>query len=361
MRRLALTFWISFIILLGATKCRNTDTHPTVDLITEDTKRVGLSIKGIHIRESEISKRLEIRLINEKNEHPAMLGEFRTDGDEIIFEPLVPFTSGLQYQILLDDSLLAQVEIPIEEQTAPELVSVYPTLDTVPENLLKIYLQFSLPMIEGRSLDHLTLLRSNGDTMQGTFLDLQPELWNAESTVLTLWLDPGRIKRDLIPNKTLGTPLSAGEKYILHVSPEWRSKNGAKLEHGYTKTFVASPRDDTPPDVSNWILKPPLARTTEYLEVLAPETIDYFLFQDAVMIARSDGERVTGDIKISHNERVYAFLPHKPWTSGKYTLQVEGRLEDLAGNNLYRPFDRDIENVREHESQVFFTKEFEIR
>ena len=43
----------------------------------------------------------------------------------------------------------------------------------------------------------------------GTFLDLQPELWNAEGTVLTLWLDPGRIKRDLIPNKELGIPLKA--------------------------------------------------------------------------------------------------------------------------------------------------------
>ena len=37
--------------------------------------------------------------------------------------------------------------------------------------------------------------------MKSIFLELENELWNPEHTQLTLWLDPGRIKRDLIPNQ----------------------------------------------------------------------------------------------------------------------------------------------------------------
>ena len=83
-------------------------------------------------------------------------------------------------------------------------MAIYPTQDTVPENLLKIYLQFSKPMREGQALRHIELLKNNRDTLPGVFLDLQPELWNVDRTTLTVWLDPGRIKRDLQPNGPIG-------------------------------------------------------------------------------------------------------------------------------------------------------------
>ena len=55
-------------------------------------------------------------------------------------------------------------------------------------------------MEEGRSTRYVVLVKEGVDTLKGTFLDLQPELWNDDATELTLWLDPGRIKLDLIPN-----------------------------------------------------------------------------------------------------------------------------------------------------------------
>jgi hypothetical protein len=42
-------------------------------------------------------------------------------------------------------------------------------------------------------------------------------------------------------------------------------------------------------------------------------------------------------------------------------LVVEARLEDLAGNNLNRPFDRDVEKGANQKEQKTFTKDFEIR
>ena len=35
-------------------------------------------------------------------------------------------------------------------------------------------------------------------------------------------------------------------------------------------------------------------------------------------------------------------FPSKPWTAGSYTLALNPRLEDLAGNSLERPFEVDL-------------------
>ena len=244
MTRFTLTFWISFAILLSIFNCQKRGATPVISIVSDGNKSVGLSIKGVDIRESEISTRLKIQLVkaNEGERRP-VLGEFKSNGGEIIFEPLVPFTNGLQYQVLLNDSLLSEIGIPLDDHIAPELISIYPTQDTLPENLLKIYLQFSQPMVEGRSLDYLTLIRTDGDTMKGTFLDLQPELWNVESTVLTLWLDPGRIKRDLIPNKAMGAPLNVDEKYVLHIS-RWAEQKWQCAFARPGEDLVTSPRDE---------------------------------------------------------------------------------------------------------------------
>jgi hypothetical protein len=229
--------------------------------------------------------------------------------------------------------------------------------------LLKMYFEFSEPMVEGTSLSHITLMRSDGDTMKGTFLDLDPELWNTDGTVLTLWLDPGRIKRDLIPNKELGAPLKTNERYTLYVDESWQSKHGLSLGQTYSKTFVTKVRDDVSPSPSLWRIDVPSAGTNEPLIVRFESPLDYFLAKNAVTVKASDGSIVAGGIEIDKNETIYRFIPATPWQVGRFVLHVESRLEDLAGNNLNRPFDRDVDGLKHtnHEQQPFFDKEFQIR
>ena len=283
------------------------------------------------------------------------------DKAEVMFVPLVPFTSGLQYEVLLDDSLFASIEIPESNVASPELLSIYPTQDTVPENLLKIYLQFSQPMVEGRSLTYITLVQNEKDTLKGTFLDLQPELWNAEGTTLTLWLDPGRIKRDLIPNKELGSPLNAGNKYSLFVSNSWKSKNGKNLLKDYSKTFDTKQRDGNSPDPVQWRILVPPASTKEFLEIEFLEPLDYSILQEGIQVVNSQGDVISGTIQLSNEERTFKFSPDKPWTTGKFSLQIEARLEDLAGNNLNRLFDNDMEVKSLKNEKTIFTKQFKIK
>ncbi len=353
--------WISFLILsLLCINCRQPDVPASVAIISKNDRATGIIIRGLQIEEPDLSRRVAIQLIH-PGERSAVLGQFKLIKDEVIFEPLVPFTSGLQYEVLLDDSLFASIEIPENSAASPELLSIYPTQDTLPENLLKVYLHFSQPMVEGRSLPYLTLIKNDRDTLKGTFLDLQPELWNTEGTLLTLWLDPGRIKRDLIPNRKLGVPLDAGNKYTLFVSDSWKSKNGKNLVKTYSKTFITKQRDGKSPDPILWRILAPSAGTNQFLEIHFFESLDYSILLECIQVVNSQSDFISGTVQLSNEEQTFKFLPDKPWTSGEFSLQIEARLEDLAGNNLNRPFDNDMEAKAFTNEKTIFTKEFNIK
>jgi len=243
---------------------------------------------------------------------------------------------------------------------AATLVAVYPSADTVPENLLKIYLRFSAPMREGEALKHIALLDSHNDTVPGVFLDLQPELWNKERTVLTVWLDPGRIKRDLIPNQQMGNPLRQGKQYTLAVSGKWKDVQGLPLQKAYSKNFFVGGRDSQSPQPGTWVLSLPAAETKESLKGDSNEPLDYFLLLETVSIVDEKENKVTGDIKVHENETGFEFLPAQPWKPGRYKLRIASYLEDLAGNNLQRLFDREISKQPEKKEEQFFVREFII-
>jgi hypothetical protein len=58
----------------------------------------------------------------------------------------------------------------------------------------------------------------------------------------------------------------------------------------------------------------------------------------------NDGQKYTGSITLSKSESEWRFIPVEPWIPGNYEVIVETRLEDLAGNNMNRLFDGDLES-----------------
>jgi hypothetical protein len=57
---------------------------------------------------------------------------------------------------------------------------------------------------------------------------------------------------------------------------------------------------------------------------------------------------VHGEATIDDGDCSWRFRPLSVWQPGSYTLRVDGRLEDAAGNSLRRVFDRDL-RLREHD------------
>jgi hypothetical protein len=216
-------------------------------------------------------------------------------------------------------------------------------------------------MREGESQKHIALIKNDHDTLQGIFLNLQPELWNEERTVLTIWLDPGRIKRDLIPNKRLGNPLKQGDHYKLTISDRWEDIQGLPLKKTYTRRVFITGRDSLSPDPDQWVINIPAAGSVKPLEADFGESLDFFLLQESISIINEKGNAVKGTARISDEEKKYRFVPSGNWITGDYTLRIETRLEDLAGNNINRVFDRDLTDKKVPGTNAITELNFQIK
>jgi hypothetical protein len=287
-----------------------------------------------------------------------ILGNLSEDGGAVLFTPLIPLSPGLTYKIIQTDKFIGEIKVPLSNsKDAPRIVTIYPQSDTLPENTLKLYLQFSHPMLTGNAIDHITLLDGK-DTLHDVFLDLQPELWDTTGKVLTLWLDPGRIKRGLVLNRERGNPLKKADKYRLVVSSKWKDSRGLNLQE-YTKEFVAGSWDDQQPDINKWKINLPSSGTKKPLVIKLNEPLDHYLLQESIIVLNSNGAMVQGAVKVSNNDSVWSFAPTEPWQKDNYTLRVNSKLEDLAGNNLNKVFDRDITKQVKRE-ELDYQRKFEI-
>jgi hypothetical protein len=342
--------------------CRR-NTTKEIEIVWDNKKAVAISIpNGALTGNVANSTNNRLKVYVDQSKKIAMLGEYSVEEERVVFKPLVPLSRGLRYGVYWDNKLVSTIKLPLANSSeAPRLLMVYPTIDTLPENLLKMYLQFSLPMREGESQKHIALIDRNNDTLQSLFLDLQPELWNKERTVLTVWLDPGRIKRELIPNQQLGNPLKRGETYTLSVSANWKDVQGLPLQQVYSKRFVVSARDSVTPGIENWSLDIPSAKTKEPLVIKFDEPLDYFLLLENINITDGSNKRVEGNVRVSDKERKLQFTPNNNWQAGNYKINVVPVLEDLAGNNLTRPFDRDLRLKNGNIVRTKFEKSFQIK
>jgi len=69
-------------------------------------------------------------------------------------------------------------------------------------------------------------------------------------------------------------------------------------------------------------------------------------------IPKKNAVEVSGQISLYKDESAWRFTPNQPWNESEYQIVVETRLEDLAGNNLNRPFDRDTTQEEAEEGAI---------
>jgi hypothetical protein len=283
---------------------------------------------------------------------PPLTGSYRLHETTLVFEPRYPLQPGLQYQAVFHpqgettpaaDALTATFTIPKPDATPVTFVEqVYPTTDRLPENQLKLYVHFSGPMSRGEAYRRVALLDADGKPVSLPFLELEQELWDPEGKRLTLLFDPGRVKRDLLPNREVGSPLREGRRYTLVIDSAWRDAAGRPLQAEFRKPFEAGPPDHDPPSESNWQITPPRAATSDPLIVAFPEPLDEALLERVIHVTTPSGERIGGAIEIDQHETRWRFRPNQAWKPGDYLLDAATLLEDLAGNSLERPFEVDV-------------------
>lgn len=333
----------------------------TVDILWNEEKAIGVHIPTSLVK--DMPDRADNGFVTvrlQQPEAPSIAGNYRF-GEGIRFDPLIPFTRGLTYEVFAGATRIASFKIPLAETAgAPEVRTIHPEVDALPKNLLKFYIVFSQPMRTGQSAGSVVLIRNGKDTLRNSFLDLQPELWNDSNTVLTLWLDPGRVKRDLQPNLKLGEPLGDGIDYELIIKKQWQDQQGRDLQAVYRKKFRTGKRDTLSPDPKLWSLTIPVAESRQPLQIDCKEPLDHFLTPESLQILDKDGNLVKGDMVMGTGDRLAYFTPQEPWKNGKHTLVIEARLEDLAANNLNRLFDQDLMQKKRRPDESFYTRNFHI-
>ena len=278
---------------------------------------------------------------------PAVLGKVSHMGRDLIFVPRYPFQPGVRYQVsVLSPARVTttlQVPGPVPQATT-YVEQLYPTADVLPENLLKLYVHFSAPMARGDAYDSIQLLDQGGKPVEAPFLTLDQELWDPEMRRLTLLFDPGRVKRDLLPNRDVGAPLVPGRSYTLVVAERFRDARGQRLREEFRKHFRVVAADRTAPDPESWRIVPPV-KQGGFLSVQFPEPMDAALAA-RMQLRWPNGEVESLTYKLEDGERRMLFKAHaRQWVPGEYRLIISTLIEDLAGNRIGRLFDVDMAYV----------------
>ncbi|HXX94914.1 MAG TPA: hypothetical protein VEN81_14915 [Planctomycetota bacterium] len=276
-----------------------------------------------------------------------ILGSQRVEPGSLVFEPRFPLREGLEYRAVFTPPAGSPVErlfsLPPPPQGPPtEVLRVFPSTDVLPENQLKFYLHFSAPMSRGEAYRRIHLVEAGGRVVELPFLELGEELWDPSGTRLTLFFDPGRIKRGLKPREEAGPSLEEGKSYSLVVDRDWLDASGRPLKQAFRKSFRAAAPDDTCPDPTRWTLEPPHAGTRDPLTVVFEKPMDAAMLQRVLGVVGAGGAAVAGKIQVDREERRWRLFPDRPWAAGRHELVADTELEDLAGNSIARPFEIDV-------------------
>ena len=279
---------------------------------------------------------------------PPMLGAYALRDDTLRFTPMFPLDPGRQYRVVFNAGpapLVASVGLPAVATTPSTAVShVFPSTDVVPANQLRLYVHFSAPMGREGGLPFIKLFDESGSEVIDPFLPLDAEFWNTDRTRYTVFFDPGRQKRGILPNQQLGRSLEPGKRYTLVVRRQWRDSNGLPLKDDFKREFRVGPPDERPLDVAAWKIVPPLAGSREPLLVTFDEALDHGLLLRALGVTGANGKFIDGDVKIDAAESRWSFTPQAAWRQGTYHLTALAMLEDLAGNRIGRAFEVDTFN-----------------
>lgn len=318
--------------------------------------------EGIIVAASKVPEGSEISLhlvdSESGNPGPAMLCDLQAQGPgQLTLTPRFDLVAGSTYRALLKtgDQVIAEIDWKTADSSAPtpRVMSISPSSEALPANLLKFYVTFSEPMRGGRGIfDHFHIHNESGKRVEAPWR--QQELWSDDHRTLTLWIHPGRVKQGVNLRTTMGPVLLPGQHYSLLIENGLLSLPGKPTLGISQKKFTTIAEDHQRPSAKEWILTPPVAGSAGPVIIESPEPLDTWLARRYLTITDANAEPVATRVAIesthrNHNEkpgRLFAISPANGnrWRDETYTLHAGEFLEDLAGNTPTRVFDTDLDD-----------------
>src|SRR5262249_34560715 len=117
---------------------------------------------------------------------------------------------------------------------------------------------------------------------------------------------------------------------------------GKPLQGEFRKAFRTGSPDEQCPDPKAWQVQAPAPGTAAPLTVTFPKPLDHALLHRVIQVTDAQGQAVAGKVTVRDEETRGQFTPENPWRPGASQRQAGTALEDLAGNNVARPFGVDV-------------------
>jgi len=291
-------------------------------------------------------RHLKMTLADKNKNAPGILGTYHRTGAVLVFRPRFPLQHGEAYKIWFTpaggDTVVVYHRVPpLSPGTPPVVKKVYPTGSVLPANHLRFYIYFSRPMRGGATLfSQLVILDDQGRPVLDPWL--HDEIWIENDTVLVLYIHPGRIKWGLRLRETVGPALLPEREYTFVIKGDLADIDGRTLGKDYVKKFRTLAEDRTRLDLDAWNIKPPAAGSRAALVIELPKPHDHMSLLRFVTIVDVAGKPMPGTFEVGPEERVLMFVPGREWSKGEYSLTVQARLEDVAGNTFAAAFDVDL-------------------
>jgi len=289
-----------------------------------------------------------------------MAGTFDVEGDAVRFLPSYPFLAGTTYVWTFREALPADAPANLRIRrpravvaASTSVTAIYPSAVEVPFNLLRFYVHFSAPMSEGMAAKAVELQDTlSGAVLPNAIFAVEPELWDRARRRLTVLLDPGRIKRGLVPNAEAGYAIRPGQLVSLVIDRTFRDAAGVPLRETARRDFVIGAALRRRVDPAGWSYRWPPAGSSRPIIIDFDRPLDHALAQRCLSVRDSSDFPLAGDVVVAAGERQWQFTPDGPWAPGLYTLTMQSQLEDVAGNSMIRVFDRDLDQPQDDPIQA---------
>ncbi|MEC9094730.1 MAG: Ig-like domain-containing protein [Planctomycetota bacterium] len=319
--------------------------------------------KSISKQINRSNNRLIVRLTSPKDS-PPILGKTSIQPNKrgIQYTPRFSFIPGTQLEIALGNQYRGLYTVPIDRCRKTKVVRVAPRAEQLPANLLKFYVHFSGPMQKGNIYKYLSIVDlETQKVVELPFLEIQEELWSRDQKRLTLFLDPGRIKRGLKPREEMGPIFKPGNKYALRISSQWPDAQARPLDSNFEKLFLAMPEDGQTPQYQNWLIRSPKLNSVDPLKIQFDEPLDSALAQRVITV-RHQGKQLTfKETQLIQQGGGIQLLPNQNWQPGRYQIRIGSELEDLCGNRIGRAFDINLQTQPKPVEAEYYELGFDVK
>jgi hypothetical protein len=233
------------------------------------------------------------------------------------------------------------------------MLKVFPRVDEVPENLLRIHLQFREPPDVVAFNGAVQLLGCDRSPIRDAFVHFaEGGLWEPEGRVVSLLLHPGRLKSGLAMGRRLGSILQAGCEHAVRLDLATLFETTGPAPSVFEHRFRVGPawRDPLPMGTVGGDL--PTVGSTRPLRVRFSRALDAGSAAGAFTLLNPSGAHTPIRPTFAALDRTICLKPKTRWSAGTYRLLIDQSLEDLAGNRMDEPFQRETRHAPAAEGQL---------